>query len=369
MITSYIVDGVHVLDEITGPNAQRAVDSLVCLTDWVGCKGILCTRREWLEPLEAESGCGNAEADVAIDEFLTAEPRISLERDIPWANFAMVDCMVGQVALPGGFEVGERFGLANCKIMDRAKRKKDMVGKIRFSQLNRDKFEKFFRKICWHSKTFNFFDKIWGEKAAGRNWGENAEGIRRTADEQRKSDRTRKRFADGYAYLIELILGSCVWSNNEINISINTVPCPNIISRTGNQGEYTEDRLMRSLINSMQDRMTRLAEMIKELSAEIDTKNKSFTKVETGSERSQEIEAKVKQLCLMKKTAVRYDEFITMCRGSRPSSIIHAKDDDEHDRFFSTDFHSYSFGRGFDILDGEAMRKHNVYWAEEADAE
>ena len=65
----------------------------------------------------------------------------------------------------------------------------------------------------------------------------------------------------------------------------------------------------------------------------------------------------------------RLSDFITRCHNGESSLLIRANDDDEHDRFFETDFHSYSFGRGFDILDGEAMRKHNVYWAEEADAE
>jgi len=330
------------------------------LTDWIACKGVLCTRREWLEPLEAWSGTGDVEADIALDEFLMAEPRISLDGDGFEPKLAKVAVMVGNAKLANGIQVEERLTLVECKARDRAKRKADMEGMKPFKESEILKFEEFFRRISWHSKTFTFFDKIWGEKAAGKPGdARNCHG----------SDLTRKRFAEGFAYLIDLIFRFCVWRDDAIGITINTLPCPHVTNETGNRGEYTETRLMQSLIEALQKRKGNLAKKEQVLSAEIEKMAWSAIKAKGGSASPKAIEEKRNILGLMKMAEERLGGFLDKCRTRKPSFLIRAAAGVGHDRFLKTDFHSYSFGRGFDIFDGERMRELNVYWAKVANAE
>jgi hypothetical protein len=360
MITSYIVDGEHILDELTGPNSRKATEALCCLTDWIVCKGILCTRKEWLDPLRVWSSSSDVETDIAVDEFLGAEPRIAIDRETPWVDHIGVDCMVGQAVLPPIFRVSDRFPLSECKSRDRKKRRKDMEGKKRYSESKRAQFEDFIRKISWHSKTFMFFDKIWGEKAAAKPGG-NARDIR-------KSDCTRKRFAESFSYLVELILGCCVWGDDEIQISIHTVPCANIVNAARNRTENTEARLMESLTDSLLSRKEKLSQEVKSIAREIDKLAWAGIKASGASTFAipQEVQRKQAELGVKQKTERRLGLFLDKCLKAAPSVVIHVAEDDEHDRFLKTDFHSYSFGRGFDILDDGILRGINVYWAEES---
>lgn len=360
MITSYIVDGEHVLEELTGSDSRKATDALCCLTDWIACKGVLCTRREWLEPLEAWSGTGDVEADIALDEFLMAEPRICLDGDGFMPILAKVSCMVGNAKLAGGIQIEDHLKLVECKARDRAKRRADMEGMKPFKESEILKFEEFFRRISWHSKTFTFYDKIWGEKAAGKQGD---------ARDCHKSDGTRKRFAEGFAYLIELIFRFSVWRDDAIVLTINTVPCPNVINDTGSRREYTADRLMRSLVEALQKRKGTLSKKAQSLTGEIEKMAWSAIKAKGGAASPESIEAKRNILGMMRMTEKRLGGFLEKCRTSKPSFLIRATAGVGHDRFLKTDFHSYSFGRGFDILDREGMRELNVYWAEVANAE
>lgn len=360
MIKSILVDEWHLVSALTESDNFRAILLLQRLTLWIEIRGILCVSKKWTSSLAeftSKDLPGDDELNIAIDEFLSVEPRINLDQ-FNIKNIH-IDYLVGDIQVEDGCTVGKRLSLMDCDKEDLKIRRDDSIGLYTIAEGKIDHFEDLFKRMTWFSRTFVLYDSYWGKTAI----------IPPDADEEKKESirQTRGRFAHGIAYIIKLICESTIWPKDTLKIVIITPYINSGSKRFAGSNISEDDPIKIGLFDKLGNAVNQNENKIKRLRYGIELIQNAKNRGEATAEdiinlnrKNVELENACDLQDKLQYVTETSDRIRLVSRDHKQYPELHRY---QHDRYFYTEHHEYSFGRGFDLFLGSKLRETNIYWA------